>query len=74
MAKKPTPKKKAAPLPTGAKMKTFAKKFKKGEWETCAESATFRKAVETDLKKAEIYAVKILGNLWDWQNDSPYDT
>ncbi len=75
MPKKPIKKKKPTiPPPTVKELKAFARKFAKGEWATCAESAKFRAATETDLKKAEIYAVKILSDRWDWINDSDYET
>lgn len=60
-------------VPSVASTKRFAKKFSKEDWKTCCESPTFIKQVDTDLAAAEITAVKILSEVWDWHDDSPYD-
>lgn len=74
MAKQTSKKKKVVAPPTAAQQKAFSKKFRdKEEWQTCCESPAFMQAVQTDLKKAEIIAVKILSELWNWHDDCPYD-
>ncbi len=54
----------ARPLPTPKQQRAFARKFREGQWEQCAESEGFRKAVEEDLVLAERIAVSILKGEW----------
>jgi len=56
-------------FPTVDEQKEFAQKFHPEEWLVCCNSAFFLKAVEEDLARAEICATKILGDLWDMEND-----
>ncbi len=53
-------KKAVSPWPTVYQMKQFAKKFKKSQWDQCAEIPEFLEAVCTNLDKAQNLAIQIL--------------